>query len=77
MSRAITWLRFVMRLSSKAAASRLAGRTSGGATGGYSGEATAWSLREWDSAPPKIARGSVNVFSIRILSGGYVRWLPT
>ena len=39
-------------------------------------EASAWSLREWDSAPPKIAAGSVNVFSIRILSGGYVRWLP-
>lgn len=39
-------------------------------------EATAWSLREWDSAPPKLPAGSVNVFSIRILSGGYVRWLP-
>lgn len=33
-------------------------------------EATAWSLREWDSAPPKLPAGSVNVFSIRILSGG-------
>ncbi len=39
-------------------------------------EASAWSLREWDSAPPKIARWQRNVFSIRILSGGYVRWLP-
>ncbi len=25
---------------------------------------------------PKLPAGSVNVFSIRILSGGYVRWLP-
>ncbi len=24
----------------------------------------------------KLPAGSVNVFSIRILSGGYVRWLP-
>ena len=34
-------------------------------------EASAWSLRE-----RKLPAGSVNVFSIRILSGGYVRWLP-
>ncbi|STM20173.1 primosomal replication protein N [Escherichia coli] len=39
-------------------------------------EATAWSLREWTVRHRKLPAGSVNVFSIRILSGGYVKWLP-
>lgn len=57
MSRAITWLRFVMRLSSNSCrkspwlAEHLAAQLEAIAR-----EATAWSLREWDGAPPKIAR---------------------
>lgn len=56
MRRAIIWLRFVMQLSNSNCASGLAGGTSGDATGSIAREASAWSLREWDSAPPKIAR---------------------
>lgn len=39
-------------------------------------EASAWSLREWDSAPPKIARWQRKRIQHQDLSGGYVRWLP-
>ena len=57
MRRAIIWLRFVMQLSSNSCRKWPGWRNIWRhKLEAIAREASAWSLREWDSAPPKIAR---------------------
>ncbi len=56
MRRAIIWLRFVMQFSSNSCRKWPGWRNIWRHNWKPSREASAWSLREWDSAPPKIAR---------------------